>query len=89
MGTINEGDRDMGKLKDVNYILVGESRDRHLKDDEGCGYCWSNHPAICKCGGLIHANCVGHSKDGFDLRRACDTCGDNYEYSTTGKERAC
>lgn len=50
---------------------------QHVVGDSTCteGWCGTEYPKECPCGGLIHASFGDESGDGYWLYTKCDQCG--------------
>ena len=52
----------------------------HPIGDRRCNECYIGYPNKCRCGGLIHAEFVKESWEGFKkIETLCDKCGDEFK----------
>jgi len=64
---------------EIETFTIGDTDHPHEIGNVDCGYCWTEHPLQCECGGLIHTAFGDEDSDcNYWLYKRCDRCGEDY-----------
>jgi len=78
----------MGGMMNILEINTG----KHVVGSCRCDECWQGYPVKCNCGGLIHAEYLGHDSKSaanpMGVKCLCDKCGSRFLRAGHRKNRS-